>query len=173
MPLPPRASSTPRGSLSRKAAAVVSRAGYGKPGYCKLCAFSEVGELNAHLKEGWNARQINDWLNTFGTRANRQTIYAHKSHITDPQDKLVAYAERAPVVIKNSSTEDFLQALQDIGFSKAVADPESVTIDHALKAAQIKVAAKKEGDSIQIVLAQVFTGRLPHMDIVEGEAREV
>jgi hypothetical protein len=155
----------------------VSRRGFGKVGYCKLCAWSEEPSLNKLMKAGKNAAECRQWAkDKFGFTFNRQTFYAHKEHITAPEDKVVAFADRQSrglqPVIKRSTNKDFLEAVRDIGMAHAEADPELVTIDHALKAAQILEQSKSKQSDITLILAQVVTGHAPDV-IVEGEAREV
>jgi len=152
---------------------LVSKAGYGKQGYCKLCSFAEVDAVNDRLKRGWNARQVNDFLKQYGIQVNRQTVYAHKEHITAPADKVVAAAEKARMqpVIKNATTDQFLEAVKDIGFLRAQQNPDEITIDHALKAASILSQKKEKGTNVFLLMAKVITGNKPQV-IVEGVAEE-
>ncbi len=126
----------------------------------KVCAWPRVGEANKRIKEGWNAAQLNGWSKPLGLSCNRQTWYSHKAHITSGQDKLVTYVERALAnpVIQNTTSDDFLKAVQKVGMQRVVDDPESVTIDHALKATQILEQAKERVGDIHLVLAKVFMG---------------
>lgn len=151
----------------------VSRAGYGKPGYCKVCSFAEVEAINDRISKGWNARQINDFAKQFGVRFNRQTIYAHKEHATDPRDKVIAYAERARAVapIKTGSTDQFLEAVRDIGLRRIEQDPGEVTLDHALKAATILSQKKEKQTNVFLMLAKVVTGNTG--EVIVGQAEEI
>lgn len=154
---------------------LVSTAGKGKPGYCKLCAFAHEPELNERLKLGWNSRQINEWLAKFEVSADRGTIRRHKLyHISSPQDRLVNHANKARrkgELIKNSTPQEFLQAVQDLALQKITDDPSAVTVDHGLKAAQVQMQARQGPKDVQIILAQVFTGNAP--ELVEGEWKEL
>jgi hypothetical protein len=154
--------------------ALISKAGYGKQGYCKLCSFAEVDAVNDRLKRGFNARQVNDFLRQYGMQVNRQTIYAHKDHITHPADKVVAAAEKARMnpVIKNATTDQFLEAIKDIGFRRAQQNPDEVTVDHALKAASILSQKKENGTNVFLLMAKVITGNAPAV-VVEGQSEEV
>lgn len=147
----------------------------GTPGYCKLCDWPHVGELNKKLKENWNAAQVGKWAkDRYGFTFVRQTLYIHKAHITASEDKIVSLAKRAQAnpVIRNASNQDFLEAIRDIGFSKAMDNPDIITIDHSLKAVQILEAKKDKASDIILVLAKFVTG-LPPAYLVEGEAKEV
>lgn len=152
---------------------LVSRAGLGKPGYCKLCAFAEAPALNERIEKGWTPRQINDWLRPFGLQVSRDTIYKHRDHLTHPQDKVVAYAKRTQAVARRKTTTDeFLQAVQDIGFQRAQEHPEEITVDHALKAASILAQKREKGTNVFLLMAQVVTGNAPTV-VVEGQAEEI
>lgn len=151
----------------------VSTAGYGKPGYCRLCAWVHEPELNDRMRAGWNARQINDWMAKFGFSANRQTIYKHREHITSKADKVVAYAERSQLAAPTTvSNQQFLSAIRDLGMKNALADPDAVTVRDALKAVQIMENQKQSGDNVLILLAQVMTGNAPPT-VIDGVAEEM
>jgi hypothetical protein len=159
------------------ALAGVSRKGFGRPGFCKLCAWEHEPELNKLMKAGRNAAQTAQWAkDKHGFTFNRQTFYSHKGHITAPEDKVIAYADREKrglqPVIRNATNKQFLEAVRDIGYTQAMNDPESVSLDHALKAAGLLEQSKQKTGDITLVFAQVVTGHSPDV-IVEGEAREV
>lgn len=142
----------------------------GSPGYCKICASSLLPAINKKLREGVSAPEIVEWAAEFNETFVRQTLYRHKEHITDPKTTLVDRARKNPV-IKRASNEEFLDAVRDAGFAKVLNDPDSVTVGQALKAAQISMQAKKNTDSIQLVLVGVMTGKAD--DVIEGEWKEV
>lgn len=154
---------------------LISKAGFGKPGYCKLCAFAHEPELNQRLKDGWNSRQIQDWLAKFEVTADRGTIAKHKKyHISSPQDRLVNHAKKARKkgeLITNSTPQEFLQAVQDLAYKKIQDDPDAVTVEHGLRAAQVQLQAKEKPQNVQILLAQVFTGNAP--EVIQGEWKEL
>lgn len=150
--------------------AVVSKAGFGKPGYCKICASALLPQINKMIKEGQNAAKIGRWAKEFGLTFARQTLYAHKEHITDPKTSFVQQARRNPVV-KNVSTRQFLEAIRDSAAAKAVADPDAVSIDHGLKAAQILSNDKKGAEGIKLILMSVMVGRAD--EVIEGEYTDV
>lgn len=71
-----------------------------------------------------------------------------------------------------STNEQYLEAIRDLGYKRAVENPEEVTIDHGLKAAQVLASQKRGGGDTIILLAKVFTGGgLP--DVIDGEYQEV
>jgi len=124
--------------------------GAGKPGYCKLCAHPNLPEINKQIKAGLNAAQLNAYCNErWGLTAARQTWYTHiKQHATHPADKVVAVSKLPRPngeLIRQTTDEEFTQAVIDIGMRKAIEDPDSISIDHALKAVQIRSSAKSSG----------------------------
>lgn len=125
------------------------------------------------MKNGQNAGQITRYAEAKGLRLHRETIYSHRDHVTAGQDKLVNWRERAPVVIKQTTNQQFLEAVRDIGMSKAMADPDLVSVDHALKAVAQMENKRDRGDSITLILAQIITGHRPADLVIEGEAQEV
>lgn len=109
---------------------------------------------------------------------SRQTFYTHKDeHMTRPEDRIVSAVEKAQrkelMLPRVSSNEQYLEAIRDIGYQRAVENPEEVTIDHGLKAAQILASQKRGGGDTMILLAKFFTGGDAPEVIIEGEAREL
>ncbi len=150
--------------------AIVAKTGFGSPGYCKICASSLLPQINKMIAEGANAAKIARWAKEFNFTFARQTLYAHKEHITDPRTSFVDKARRNPV-IKKVSNNQFLEAIRDAAAAKAVEAPELVSIDHGLKAAQILQNDKKGADGIMLVLMKVMSGN--QEDVVEGEFTDV
>jgi hypothetical protein len=154
-------------------AAGVSRAGFGKPGYCKLCASTALADVNEAIKNGWNARQVNTMLEAkYGWKVNRQTFYSHKEHASHPADRVVNSVEKAKadgnVLPRQSTPTQFLEAVRDLAMQRAIDHPEEVTIDHGIKAAQVLAQSNKRGGDITILLARVVTGGDPAV-VIEGE----
>lgn len=172
---------------------VVSTAGTGKPGYCKLCSMQDPedqDELDKRtgLKKDdryvYSPDRLNEWLAERGItdqkgqplKANRQTWYSHRKHVMHPKDRIVSAIEKRTVehgVQPAQVSEDqFLDSLIKIGNSKIAADPEAVTIDQALKAVQIKKNSGQKQDGQRTLIA-IFTGtREMSEDIIEGEVVE-
>lgn len=147
-----------------------------------MCSFADEGLLNARIKAGWNSRQVNDWLRTHydGLAFDRKTIYTHKrEHLGRPEDRLVtAVAKtqaREATLPRATTNEQFLEAIRDVGYQRAILHPDEVTIDHSLKATQILVGAKSQGGNTLIILAKIMTGAMsPELSpVVDGEFVEV
>lgn len=164
--------------MSSKPSRYVSRSGEGKQGYCKLCAFADLKQLNQNLAAGWNSTQIRNWLKAnYDVSVTRQTIYTHRDeHAKHPADRVVTAVERAQrkdvMLPRVSSNEEYLTAIRDLGYRRAVENPDEVTIDHGLKAAQILSQKGSGGGNITILLAKVMTGGGTPEAVVEGEFRE-
>lgn len=151
-------------------------AGQGKPGFCSVCAHTEVAAINKKVREGLNAAQLNRWCKErFGFEVHRTVWYAHKAHAQSPEQRVVQAAEqqRRALDIKRGSNTSFLEAVRDIGLAKAITDPEQVSIDHALKAVSILENRKdRAGDQINLLVA-IVTGQNAPQTIVEAEYKEI
>lgn len=164
--------------MSDKPSALISRAGFGKQGYCKLCSFVDLKALNDKIIAKWNARQIIDWLSTnYGETATRATIYNHRdNHMSRAEDRLVTAVQKqrasGHMMPRVSSNEQFLEAIRDIGYQRAIDNPEEVTIDHGLKAAATLANSKRSSGEITLILARVSVGA-DYSNVIEGEAVEV
>ncbi len=160
----------------------ISYAGWGHQGFCGPCSFYDPTiqkEVDSRIPT-WSPEKLNDWLETRELPTfNRQTWYKHRRHVMHPKDRVVtAVVKRELLHGTNPQTvsEDaFLDALVAIGNRKATENPDEVTIDHALRAVQIKQAAKSAGTGGMSILIAVLTDRTsaPQMSVIEGEVREV
>jgi hypothetical protein len=156
------------------------KAGAGRQGYCKLCSFDEPTVQDAFDKRvlDYSPAQLNAWLKTKGIDpVNRQTIYSHREHVKAPEDRVVQARQRRDMAHgkqpRRTSESEFLDAVIALGHENALLDPGSVTVDQALKATQIKQAAKAKGDAHQTLVA-IFTGNYNEpATVVEGESREI
>lgn len=165
----------------------MNKGGHGQPGYCMLCALNDPimqDELDrrAGLKDenGRNAyswKKLNEWMESKGMKTvARGTIDKHRKHVEHPRDRVVnAIAKRTMehgVQPAQASHEEFLASLVSIGQQRISENPEEVTIDQALKAAQIQAQREKKG-STHNILVQLFTSGPDEATIIEGEATEV
>lgn len=158
----------------------LTKAGQGKQGYCKLCSFDDPklqDEFDKRVLD-YTPKKLNDWLSAKiedFKPVNRQTIYSHRDHVRNPKDRLVRAVQKRTmehgVQKQRVSEQEFLDAVIAYGQANAEADPESITIDHALKAASLKMQSKNKGAAHQTLVA-IITGNAPD-EVIEGEAREV
>lgn len=147
----------------------------GSPGACKICEWEGSAFLNrkyAADTEGFNAAKAAAFAKTLDPEFtfNRQTWYAHVTHITHPIVSAVKKASQNPIVVPKTNT-GVLEAIRDLGIRRAVENPEEVTVDHALRAAS-ELNRKQSGtDNVLIVFAKVLSGEVQAEAIV-GEWSE-
>lgn len=147
----------------------ISNAGAGKPGYCKLCDFEEgviQNQMDDRTRQGWTPKQLNVWLQRQieGWKVVSDiTVYKHRKHVQRPEDKLVTAVrrtqQRALTVAPKSSPDEFLNAVVSAGMTKVIENPEDVTLDHALRAAQVLKTAKSDQRGGLNVLIGIFTNQ--------------
>lgn len=156
----------------------VSKAGVGKSGYCKICAWDQVVTLNKRIRANpkFNSAQALEFASQYGFKFTRATFYTHKEHVPS-KDRQIVPASRGPLQIRKSSNTEFLEAIRDIGFARAIADPEAISIEHALKATSILEGRKDKGSDELKVLVAVTIGSMPPLQVdgpvTEGEYTEV
>lgn len=129
----------------------------GKTGYCKLCQSELAPGLNKLIKEGKSFGEALDYMSPRGLTFSKATFFGHKKHITSPLLTAVEEAQKNPV-IKPTSNRAVLEAIRDIGMKKAMEDPDSVTVNHALRAASILAEKESRHDSVLVVLAKALQG---------------
>lgn len=151
-------------------------AGRYKPGFCSICAHTEVAQINAKVREGLTAAELDRWAKErFHFSVHRTVWYRHKPHALGTEQRVmqVAEASRRALDIKRGSNTGFLEAVRDIGLAKAISDPEKVSIDHALKAVSILENRKdRAGDQINLLVA-IVTGQSMPNTIVEADYKEI
>lgn len=123
----------------------------------------------------YTPRKLNDWLKTKIVNfkpISRVTFYNHRDHVRSPEDRVVQATQRRDIVHgkqpQRVSESEFLDAVIELGHMNALADPEAITVDQALKATQIKRQAAAKGDAHQTLVA-IFTGNHNEPTIIEGE----
>lgn len=160
--------------------------GYGTVGYCKLCSITDVSiqddldKRTGKRKENgtyvYPVSKLNKWMEEHGIApVAKETIRNHRKHVMHPKDRMVsAVAKRTMergVQPQQVSEDQFLSSLINLGSQKVQNDPDSVTIEQALKAVQIKKTGGKMGNA-QAVLVSIFTGGPQEATIVvEGESK--
>lgn len=146
--------------------------GYGQSGYCSVCDSDRSREINKRMKRGDTIASIYRWLRDVEDPISEPTLRKHRKHITDPKTTLVEQAKKNPV-IKRHTTNDFLQALVDIAATKAINDPESISIDQGIRAAQVIEGRKDKQVDALVQIARMLMGQAPRPEIIEGEYVEV
>lgn len=151
----------------------VSRRGYGQPGYCRICAWEKAGELNRRARQGANAAQVQLWAKQFDFTFNRQTFYKHRdNHLASARDRVVQAASLIPEREKISeyTDDEVLLAIRDLGLKSAMDNPDQVNVGHALKAVQLRTAAKQQPINTLVLIARAMT--MP-LDEIEGDFEEM
>jgi hypothetical protein len=159
-------------------------AGYGKAGYCAICASPNAAEYIKGARSGgksgrgWNSAEFNVHAETNGEHWSRQTYYSHRDHSQTAEMRVIqtsqALKESAGggVAIKKSSNTELLEAIRDIGMAKALRSPDEVSIDHSLKAVSILEGRKDKGSDSLNILVAFITGNPPPV-VIEGVSRDV
>lgn len=160
------------------AAVRLLKSGQGHQGYCKLCSFSDPKVQDEFDKRvlDYSSTLLNEWLVNKGLKkVNRQTIYSHREHVRSPQDRLVQATTRRDIAHgkqKARTTDDeLLDTIIQLGYDNAVANPDNVTVEQALKAVGIKKQTNSKGGAHQVLVA-IMTGNYQPEDIIEGEVEE-
>ena len=145
----------------------------GKTGFCSLCRHPKVKALNEVIKAGGSYSAALDEMAQYDWRFAKATFYTHRDHSTSA---LVTDAEKArknPVVPQ--SNKAVLEAIRDLGMAKALADPDSVTVNQALRAASILAEKESRTEGVLVILAKALQGPPTPAtpEIIEGEYREM
>lgn len=152
-----------------------------KDGYCKICEHPEAHRFIKGAKEGgksgkgWNSSEAIEAGEAYGLKFTRLTWYNHVAHLGSAEERVLEAsrkAGRSSLVPHKSTNPQFLETIRDIGMARALADPDSVTIDQALKAAAILENKKEKGQDSLAILVQFTVGAPPPV-VIEGAAREV
>lgn len=104
-----------------------------------------------------------------GLKFAKATFYNHKSHATSPLLTDADKARKNPVAPQ--SNRAVLEAIRDMGMKRALENPDSVTVNQALRAASILAEKESKKDSILVVLAKALQGEAP--ELIEGEFSDV
>jgi hypothetical protein len=150
----------------------IDNRGRGHPGWCKICAWEKAPEFNRRQKQGANAAQMQLWAKQYDFTFNRQVFYKHRGHITSARDKVVQAAAAIPErdKISDYSDDEVLLAIRDIGLRSAMDNPDTVNVGHALKAVQIRLAAKAQPTNVLVLIARAMTTPL---DEIEGSFEDI
>jgi hypothetical protein len=158
---------------------------------CKICRSPWRGEIEdllaiyserGSLDDG--TRVTGDWLKSVAPerwemKLNDPNIQSHLQRhfqVGRPEnsalqrDARMALQEKSQAGdIEKVAVDDFLEDIIGIGREKARLDPNSVTIDHALKAAA-ELTKRKADDSRQRLMEQVIAGRSRSLGLEQQNA---
>lgn len=145
----------------------------GKTGYCSICKNPKVKVVNEVIKTGGSFTKALYAATEEGFTFAKATFYTHKAHATSPLLTDAETARKKPIVPQ--SNKAVLEAIRDLGMAKALSDPDSVTVNQALRAASILSEKEGKQDSILVILAKALqTGGIsPMVEVIEGSYEEV
>lgn len=172
----------------------MARRGYGKAGFCKICAhpdgwrFVEGVTKGGKSGKGWNAAEAAEAGARFGLSFSRLTWYNHQKHVRgevaspETASPVPTDGPKERVPVRKASNVEYLETIRDMALARALNNPDEVTIEQGLKATSILEGRKSQASDSINLLVQVVTGHAPAVAIakpvepaliVEGEAREV
>jgi hypothetical protein len=137
-----------------------------KTGYCSICKHPKVKAVNEVIAGGGSFSAALDRAEDFDWKFSKGTFLKHKAHATSALLTDADKARKNPVVPQNNRA--VLEAIRDLGMQKALNDPDSVTVNQALRAASILAEKETKQDSIIVLLAKQLQGT-PPMAEIEGE----
>jgi hypothetical protein len=140
-------------------------------GSCKACQSTFAKQINKRLARGESYNKVIAWLATNEFSISKPTLIAHKRHITDPKTTVVEQARKNPA-IKRVSHDEFLQSLVDIGAARAASNPDDVTLDQSIRAAQTLSSKGESKTNVLLILAQRLSPASLE-PVIEGDWREL
>lgn len=127
-----------------------------------MCAWSGAPFLNKRAaEEGFGYQDMRALVQSMDPDwrpPSKPTWYAHKKHITAPIVTATQEAKRNPVIVPQSSV-GALEMIRNLGMRNAVENPETVTVDHALKAATELERSKGSSGGVVMILAKMLAAR--------------
>ena len=154
-------------------------AGYGKMGFCKICAHSGAPFINAAIVRAaqtkpMNAAEMLKYMQQLDPefKADRHTFYKHqKEHLTSPLITAVEKTKQSGEMILPKSNAEALEMVRDLGMKTAIENPDTIGVDHALRA--ISEMEKKKGgaDALWIAISRIQGGEAP--ELIMGEYKQL
>jgi hypothetical protein len=142
-----------------------------KTGYCSICRQPQVKVVNDAIAGGASFPAALERAQEKGFKFSKATFFKHKDHATSPILTDAENARKKSIVPKNNRA--VLEAIRDLGMQKALENPESVTVNQALRAASILAEKESRQDHILIVLAKALQQEGPPVEVIEGEFTEL
>lgn len=148
----------------------VTKAGWGKPGYCKICDSPFLYQVNFLLNEKKNSAEIARALAPFNFTFDRATLRKHREHSSDPKTTFVKKAQEEGAV-RTVSNEEYLARIRDAAARNLEQAPHTVTVDQGIKATAVLMQDRNQRDTLKIVLMKTMTGR--SHEVIEGDWSEI
>lgn len=124
--------------------------------------------MNQAIEDGWSYNAIKD---VFPNPPAKATFFKHKAHVTSALVTDAEQARKNPVITPKSNKE-VLEAIRDIGLRNAMENPDSITANHAIRAAAILSEKETKRDPITVILAKLVqqNAEPPMLEtVIEGE----
>jgi hypothetical protein len=135
---------------------------------CVVCFSPDHAEIDRYLSNGESVRKVALWTSEVGRAISRPTIQKHLAHAVTP--------ETVPIVVKReinrSTPQQFLQAVVDVGNDKIEQNPDKVTVDQAIRAADILERKRDDGAKALNILVLALTGQ-KEPPALTGEYRQI
>ena len=139
-----------------------------KTGYCSLCRSPKVEYLNNAIAAGKGYTKALAEMADLGVTFSKNTFLKHKSHITAPLITEAEAARKNPA-IKPQSNRGVLEMIRDIGAQKAIDNPDTINLNHTIRAAKILADMEGKQEAAYIILAKA----VQPVPLLEGEFREI
>jgi len=142
-------------------------------GSCKICASPFAKEVNRRLARGDKANDVWRWLTDADFSVQRQLMYKHRQHITDPRETLVERARKNPAI--RVDTTEFLETARDLTYAKFTSDPDLLPVKYGFDAVRMLEARKEKQINVLMLIANASTGNLPEgaQPMLEGQWLEL
>ena len=153
--------------------------GYGRLGFCKVCAHEGAKFLNAAIiraeaTKPMTAAEMLAYMRVLDPEFNydRHGFYKHKQdHLTSPLVTAVEKTKREGQLILPKNNAEALEMVRDLGMKTAIDNPESIGVDHALRAISEMEKKKTGPDNFWVMLSRAQNGEAP--ELIVGEFKEV
>lgn len=155
--------------------------GYGRVGFCKVCAHPGAQFINAAIVRAdadgkpMTANAMIQYMRALDPdfNADRHTMYKHRAdHLTSPLVTAVEKTRReSPQILPKNNTEA-LEMVRDLGMQTVIDNPETVGVDHALRAISEMEKKGRGPQDFWVMLARAQGGERPDQIIV-GEYKEI
>lgn len=157
-------------------------AGFGRTGFCKLCQHAGAPFLAAAIvraeAEG-KPMSANDMLKYMRVldpefNADRHGFYKHKAdHLTSPLVTAVDQIRQSNGVAKimPKDNQSALTMIRDLGMHTAIEHPESIGVDHALKAITEMEKKSRGPENLWVMISRMQSGESP--ELIMGEFKEL
>lgn len=135
-------------------------------GYCSVCQRGDIKKYDKAIADGWSYNTIRE---LFPNPPAKATHAKHKAHTKVVATKPV---EATPLDLRPRSNKEVLEAIRDLGLRNALENPESITVNQAIRAASVLAEKDKGQENITIIMAKLLQGPTPVLELdntIEGE----